>query len=209
MENNRFPAEICGIKTSKMPHVKIAETQYPVIDLIRNRWSPRSFTTQAIQPADLTTILEAGSWAPSANNSQPWRFIYALRGTTGFDKLLSTLAPGNQPWAKNAAALVATIGVKELPDTQQKNHYYLYDTGLATSFMLTQALSMQIYGHVMAGFNKQQLAELAALPANEEPVTIIALGYPDRADLLEEPYKTRELTARTRKPLSEVTAELN
>lgn len=192
-----------------MPSVKIATTQFPIIDLIKNRWSPRSFSAQSISHDDLQTILEAGSWAPSANNQQPWRFIYALRGTTGFDKILASLAAGNQPWAKNAAALVAIVGVKELPDTQQKNHYYMYDTGLANSFMLLQAQSMGIYGHVMAGFNKQQLAEQAAIPENEEPVVVVALGYADEAEKLEEPYKTRELTPRSRKPLTVITAELN
>ena len=36
----------------------------------------------------LLTILEAASWAPSAYNAQPWRFVHALRGTPEFDRLL-------------------------------------------------------------------------------------------------------------------------
>jgi nitroreductase len=192
-----------------MSPIKIANTQNEVIDLIRNRWSPRSFSNRDIAPATVETIIEAGSWAPSANNTQPWRFIYALRGTPGFDKLLSTLAPGNQPWAKNAAALIANIGVRETPDTQQRNHYYLHDVGMATSFMLLQALKMDVYAHVMAGFNKQQVAELTALPPNEEPVSVIALGYMDSAEKLDEPYKTRELTPRSRNPLSTIATHLD
>ncbi|MBW8682731.1 nitroreductase family protein [Chitinophaga rhizophila] len=192
-----------------MSSIKIATTQNEVIDLIKNRWSPRSFSAKDISQATLETILEAGTWAPSANNSQPWRFIYALRGTAGFDKLLATLAPGNQPWAKNAAALVATIGIRETPDTQQKNHYYMHDVGMATSYLLLQALEMEVYGHIMAGFNKQQASEVAALPANEEPVSIIALGYIDDAEKLEEPYKTRELTPRSRNPIATIAAHLD
>ncbi|QHS63867.1 nitroreductase family protein [Chitinophaga agri] len=192
-----------------MSPIKIANTQYEVIDLIKNRWSPRSFAEKALDAATVETILEAGSWAPSANNSQPWRFIYALRGTTGFDKLLATLAPGNLPWAKNAAALVATIGIRETPDTQQKNHYYMHDVGMATSFMLLQGLEMNVYAHIMAGFNKQQAAEVAALPANEEAVSILALGYIDSAEKLDEPYKTRELTPRSRNPITTIAAHLD
>ncbi|TWV98720.1 nitroreductase family protein [Chitinophaga pinensis] len=189
--------------------IKIATTQHDVIDLIKNRWSPRSFSAKDLSAATLETILEAGSWAPSANNTQPWRFIYALRGTAGFDKLLATLAPGNQPWAKNAAALVATIGIRETPDTQQKNHYFMHDVGMATSFMLLQALNMEVYAHVMAGFNKQHIAETAGLGANEEAVSIVALGYIDSAEKLEEPYKTRELTARSRNPIATIAAHLD
>lgn len=192
-----------------MSPIKIATTQYEVIDLIKNRWSPRSFADKALDAATVETILEAGSWAPSANNSQPWRFIYALRGTPGFDRLLATLAPGNQPWAKNAAALVATIGIRETPDTQQKNHYYMHDVGMATSFMLLQGLEMNVYAHIMAGFNKQQAAEVAALPANEEPISILAFGYVDSAEKLDEPYKSRELTPRSRNPITTIAAHLD
>jgi nitroreductase len=188
---------------------KIAQTKHPVIDLIKHRWSARSFTNQAITEKDLHTILEAGSWAPSANNTQPWRYIYAHHGTAGFNKLLSALAAGNQPWAKNAAVLIAAVGIKELPDTQQKQPYYMHDIGMANSFILLQASSMDINGHVMAGFNKVQIAEELSLPANEEPVTMIALGYLGDADLLEEPYKSRELAPRSRKPLAEFTTLLD
>lgn len=192
-----------------MSSIKIANTKNDVIDLIKNRWSPRSFSAKGLSLETLETILEAGSWAPSTNNTQPWRFIYALRGTPGFEKLLSTLSPGNTPWAKNAAALIATIGIRELPDSQQKNHYYMHDVGMASSFMLLQALDMGVYGHMMAGYSKQQVAELAELPANEESVAMIALGYIDSPEKLDEPYKTRELTPRSRNPLSAIAAHLD
>ena len=192
-----------------MSNAKIAVTEHEVSDLIKHRWSPRSFTQQAITEKDMRTILEAGSWAPSANNSQPWRYIYAHRGTEGFEKIFATLAPGNQPWAKNAAALVLAIGIKELPDTQQKNFYFMHDTGMSNSFMLMQAFGMGISSHIMAGFNKAQAIESLAIPPNEEPVCVIAFGYRDDADKLEEPYRTRELAPRSRKPLAEFTTLLD
>lgn len=192
-----------------MSHHKIASTQHEVIDLIKKRWSPRSFSGKELTQATIATILEAGTWAPSANNSQPWKFIYALRGTPGFDKLLSALSPGNQPWAKNAAALVAAIGIRETADNSQKFPYYMHDVGMATSFLLLQALEMGIHGHVMAGFSKQHLTETLALPLNEEPVSVVALGYADDPEKLDEPYKTRELTPRSRNPIATIAAHLD
>ncbi|MDF2188184.1 nitroreductase family protein [Paraflavitalea sp. CAU 1676] len=192
-----------------MSTIKTANTQYPVIDLIKKRWSPRSFSNKPIAEADMLTILEAGSWAPSANNSQPWRHVYAFKGTEGFEKIWNTLLPGNQPWTKDAAALVVSIGIKELPDTQQKNAYYLHDVGMFNSFLLLQAQSMNIYGHLMAGFDKRKLAELLNLPENEEAVSIMALGYTDAAEKLQEPYKSREISPRTRKALEEFTSLMN
>ena len=56
------------------------KADHPVSEIFTNRWSPRAFTGEPIPDATLHTILEAGSWAPSANNFQPWRFIYVKRG---------------------------------------------------------------------------------------------------------------------------------
>lgn len=192
-----------------MNTIKTADTRFPVIDLIKKRWSPRSFSEKTLAENDLLTILEAGSWAPSANNTQPWRHVYAFRGMEGFERIWSALAPGNQPWTKQAAALVVSIGIKELPDSQQKNTYYLHDAGMFHSFMLLQAQSMDIYGHLMAGFDKHKLALLLDLPVTEEVVSVIALGYTDVAEKLQEPYKTREISPRSRKSLAEFTALLN
>lgn len=201
--NHKF-AKLFFMSTS----VKTAQTQHKVLDLIKDRWSPRSFNNTPVTEEEVHTILEAASWAPSANNSQPWRYVYALAGTPGFDKLFATLMPGNQPWAKNAAVLIAGIGVKELPDLEQKNHYYSHDSGMSNAFLLLQAHSMGISGHVMAGVHKAQLIEALELPANEEPLVVIALGHRDEAEKLEEPYKTRELAPRTRKSLAEFTKQI-
>jgi nitroreductase len=57
-------------------------------------------------------LFEAARWAPSANNVQPWRFVYARRGTPVFEKLLGTLAPGHRLWAGKASALVAVVSLE-------------------------------------------------------------------------------------------------
>ena len=56
-----------------------APTEYPVNDLVRNRWSPRAFSPKAIAAEDLRSLFEAARWAPSSNNEQPWAFIVATR----------------------------------------------------------------------------------------------------------------------------------
>ena len=54
---------------------------HPIDALFLERWSPRAFTGEAVPQADLMTMIEAARWAPSGYNSQPWRFVYALRDT--------------------------------------------------------------------------------------------------------------------------------
>ena len=54
-----------------MPIHKNAKTRFPVLDLIRKRWSPRSYSQKEIVEKDVLTLLEAASWSFSASNLQP------------------------------------------------------------------------------------------------------------------------------------------
>jgi len=191
-----------------MNTIKRAVTQYPVLDIIKNRWSPRSFSGKAIEPADVNAILEAGTWAFSAINEQPWRYIVAHRGTELFNSFFDLLFAGNQPWNKNAATLVISISKKTFANAAT-NSSALHDVGAANMLLTLQANSMGIYTHIMGGFDKEKAVSLLHLSEDLEPVVMIALGYPDNADKLEEPFKTREITPRTRKPLNEIILNYN
>ena len=80
-----------------------------LLDLIKNRKSVREYTEQKISREDLTKILEAGYYAPSWMNSQPWKFI-AIENQETKD-LLCELS-SHQPHVKNAAALICCIADK-------------------------------------------------------------------------------------------------
>ena len=72
---------------------KVPQTSAPLAEVIRDRWSPRSFDpTHEISDQDLLSILEAARWAPSAMNAQPWRFSVAKRGTELHKKLSGALS---------------------------------------------------------------------------------------------------------------------
>ena len=59
--------------------IKEAKTEHKVHELIKKRWSARSFSEKEITQEELDTILEAAGWAFSAMNYQPWRYIYAFK----------------------------------------------------------------------------------------------------------------------------------
>lgn len=189
--------------TNFMNHIKIADTKHDVLDLIRNRWSPRSFSDKVISQDDLNTILEAAAWAASANNEQPWQYYYASKNNDGFKHIAESLFAGNKPWARHADVLIVAVARTTYQANQTANPTALHDLGMANAHLLLQAAALDIYGHMMGGFDKAKIAETLALSENQEAVAVIALGYRDEAEKLEEPFRTRELTPRVRKPLSE------
>lgn len=188
--------------------IKHAVTQFPVLDLIKERWSARSYSPKAISKEDASTLFEAASWAASANNEQPWEYIYAHKGTPGFDTIWEGLLPGNQPWNKNAAILIAAIARKTIAATGNPNGYADHDLGMANAHLLLQASSMEIHGHIMGGFDKAKLTAALNLTEDQALVCVISLGYLDAPEKLEEPFKTRELTPRSRKSVTAFVKEI-
>jgi hypothetical protein len=130
---------------------------YPIEPIFLERWSPRAFSADAISEADLHSVFEAARWAPSASNLQPWRFFYARRNTPAFATFLGLLVPGNQAWAKNAAALMILASQKSfIPPGKSEpveSRTHSFDTGAAWGFLALQALRLGYVTHAMAGFD--------------------------------------------------------
>lgn len=183
--------------------MKPAPTTYPVHELIRNRWSPRSYANRPIAPDTLNQVFEAASWAFSAMNAQPWQYLYAHKADAeAFQKILDTLMPGNRPWAKNAAVLIVAL-CKTHHDNGQPNGAAMHDLGAANATLFLEATALGLHGHVMGGFDREKTRRDFSLPEGLEPAVVLALGYLGEAEQLEEPFLSREKAARTRKPVAE------
>ncbi len=184
--------------------IKQAKTRFNVLDVIRKRWSPRSFSKYPLMREEIDTLLEAAAWAPSAMNEQPWRFVVASKEEPeNFNWLADFLAPGNRVWAENAAVLMIVLGVTTYARNGRENINVAHDTGMATQNLLLQGASMDIYGHVMEGFDKDRVIQELQLPENIRPLTMLALGRLDVPEQLEEPYYSREQSPRTRRSVED------
>ncbi|MFY1632794.1 nitroreductase family protein [Solwaraspora sp. WMMB335] len=87
--------------------MKTATTSQPLHQLLAQRWSPRGFDPEhRLTDRQVAALLEAARWAPSASNTQPWRFAVAPRGSAEHDAVLAALSAGNQGWAHAASALL-------------------------------------------------------------------------------------------------------
>jgi nitroreductase len=184
------------------PKPQFAHELHP---LLQRRWSPRAFSPQPVEEAQLLTLLEAARWAASANNEQPWRFIYAAKEQgKRYSKLFECLNERNQSWAKNAPALIMTLVKTHFEHNGQPNKWALHDLGLAVGNLTTQASALDLYVHNMAGFSAEKARELFDLPPDVEPVTMIAVGYLGDPVQLPEPFKAREVAQQQRKTIEEL-----
>src|SRR5690242_14093811 len=120
--------------------IKQADTLPTVHELIRSRWSPRSFSDRPISNEDLNTILEAARWAASSFNEQPWRFIVARKSDgAAYDRLLHLLVPGNQDWARRAPVLIIMAAKRTFSHNGAPNVYGFHDAGQALAHIFLQA----------------------------------------------------------------------
>jgi nitroreductase len=196
------------VETLDIKEIKAVQTQFSVAPFITARFSPRAFADTPLSHETMNTLFEAASWAASAMNEQPWVYFYALKGTDGFEKISDCLIPFNKSWAHNAAALVVSVARKTYAANGHHNIAAEHDLGMANTNLLLQAADLEIFSHVMGGFDRAKAAEILNLDENHSPMCVIALGYLGELEQLEEPLKSLELMPRNRKPVNEFTKQI-
>lgn len=157
----------------------------PVDPMFLARWSPRAFDGSPLPLTDLMTMFEAARWAPSANNKQPWRFMYALQGDQHWQTFVSLLHPANAGWAQHAGALVFLLA-----DTDPPTHRF--DAGAAWSHIALQALLLGYQAHAMAGILHTDVRTKLVVPEHLSVEIAIAIGAQGNPGQLPEPLRARE-----------------
>lgn len=174
-------------------------------ELLKKRFSPRTFSDKKIEHEQIVDLLEAARWAPSSMNEQPWRFLIAEKDDPQtFNNLLGSLKVNNQAWAKNASLLILTMARIDSEITKQINKHALYDLGNSVAHLTFQAMTMGIYIRQMGGFDPDKTRAIFAVPDNFIPVSVLAIGYKGNPESLPEDLKKKELAIRRRKDLSEI-----
>jgi nitroreductase len=193
---------ISSIEINDLPRGHAAEGVLPAI---LHRWSPRSFSSREVSPADLALIFEAARWAPSSNNEQPWRFLVGVRNSSTHSKIASALAGFNQAWAPQAAVLILGLARTKFLRNDRPNSYALYDLGAAVASLCLQATALGLHTHQMGGYDQAAARHALEIPEEYALGSVIALGYKgEPAQLANEELLKREVAPRERKPLTEL-----
>jgi nitroreductase len=178
---------------------------HPIDPLFLERWSPRAFDGSEIPDADLMSLFEAARWAPSAFNSQPWRFLYAKRGDEHWARFLGLLIPWNQGWAHSASVLIYFLSdslMETRPGRLTPSHSHSFDTGAAWASLALQATRLGYRAHGMSGVDFDRARVELAVPDRFRIEAAAVVGRVGDPATLDDRLRAREVPS-GREPVSE------
>ena len=167
--------------------------EHEVLDLIIKRWSARAMSGRRLDQKILNQLFEAAKWAPSCYNVQPWRFVYAHKGSTAWQKMYDLQVDFNKKWTINSSVLVLVISYKLFPWNKEPNHTHSFDTGSAVQNMCLQATSLNLVIHGMAGFDYDKARKEFKIPNNYNIEAMYAIGYPADKEVLPTELQDKEV----------------
>ena len=157
------------------------------------RWSPRAFTGEALPESELFRLFEAARWSPSSYNSQPWRFLYALRDTPEWQTFFDLILPGNQRWVKDTGAILFLVSNPQMKvgDELKPSYSHSFDAGAAWQSLALQAVRQGWYAHAMVGFDNERARGILNVPQDHRIEAAIAVGRKTPHDGLTEEERER------------------
>jgi nitroreductase len=161
-----------------------------IYEAIRSRYSVRAYQKRPVEEDKLTRVLDAGRIAPSARNTQPWKFV-VVRDESRRGALAEL---SGQPFLAEAPVVIAVVGTSpgrvmfcDVPADP-------VDCAIAIDHMTLAAVAEGLGTCWIGHFPQDQCREFLLVPATAKIVELLALGYP-----ASKPPKTR-----SRKSLPEV-----
>jgi nitroreductase len=168
------------------------KADYPIDELFLDRWSPRAMSGEEISQEELFTLFEAARWAPSSFNNQPWRILYARRGTPQWPLFFDLLVDFNKSWAKEAAVLVLFVSKKTFEHNGEPAATHSFDTGAAWENLCLQAILKGLVVHGMEGFDYEKARVTLKVPDGFQVEAMAAIGKPGNKESLPEKLQERE-----------------
>ncbi len=122
-----------------------------VKEAILKRCAYRSLDDVDIQKELIDDLATSAGLAPSCFNYQPWQFVFVYEEGI-LNKLKNEALNRGNAWAKNASMIIAVFSKQELDCDIRGRPYYLFDTGLATGFLILRATELGLVAHPIAGY---------------------------------------------------------
>jgi len=148
--------------------------KHPILEAIHGRRSIREYTTEPVSREQLLQIVEAGLWAPSGLNNQPWRFVIIR------DNAVREMLAGHTHYGhivRAAPALIAVFLDQEAMYDPVKDHQ---SAGACIQNMLLAVEALGL-GAVWLGQilkNKGEVNRILGLDSRLDLMAVVAIGHP-------------------------------
>ncbi|MBN1883811.1 MAG: nitroreductase family protein [Deltaproteobacteria bacterium] len=143
-------------------------------EAIDERRAYRSLVPADIDRELIDELANAAGLAPSCNNNQPWRFVFVVDYETR-KQVFSSLSEGNT-WAHDASMIVAVYAESDDDCVIDERRYYLFDTGMATAFLILRATDLGMVAHPIAGYNPDEVKKTLNIPEQAALITLVIVG---------------------------------
>jgi len=158
-----------------------------ILKMIRDRRSVRAFRPDPVEKEKLDAILDAGRWAPSGKNTQPWRFV-VVESATKRAELAELVTQRNMVGSAPvtlAILLDRAAGYDELKDAQ--------GIGACAQNVLLAVHALGLGACWIGRARDREVEALLGRREGEELMMLIPIGYPAETP-----------PVRDRRPLSEL-----
>jgi nitroreductase len=171
------------------------------LEAINKRTSLKThLSSRDVEPEKIAKILGAARLAPSARNSQPWRFI-VVQGREAVEALVSSVFFETNQVVRKAPVIIIACANPSDDAVIGGREYYLFDVALAVENILLAATDLGLVTHPMAALNEDKLKDILGIPHEVRFVVATPLAYPAEGSYTE--AAKERLGQRTRKDLQE------
>lgn len=153
-------------------------------ELIYKRQSDRRYSPVTVVKEDIIKCLEAARMAPSACNSQPWKFIVVDDRAMLMELADSAAGLGMNKFAVQVPVIVAVVQEKMNLSAKagalvKDKDYSMMDLGMAVEHFCLQAAELGLGTCIMGWFDEKRVKKILGVPGDRRVQLLITLGHPD------------------------------
>lgn len=150
-------------------------------ELIQKRQSDRKYDSRPVDRDMVIKCLEAARLAPSACNSQPWKFVVVDEPELLKEMASAADGMGMNKFAAQAPVIVAVVLEKmnftaSIGSVIKDKEYSLLDVGIAVEHFCLQATELGLGTCILGWFDEKKVKKLLGIGNRRVPL-LITLGY--------------------------------
>ena len=143
-------------------------------EILHERRSYRSFVPVEISDKVVHDLAYSAGLSASCFNNQPWNFIF-VRDRDRLKLLFDAMSRGNE-WTFDASMIIAVISRAEDDCKIHGRVYNLFDTGMATAYMMLRAWDLGLVAHAIGGYHENEVKEALNIPDDMQVITLLIVG---------------------------------